>query len=124
MISSGSFVAQTNRKGIDPAKLLEEHRLPSITGSAASGPMSPSPKTAVPSVTTATVLTLDGQVKNLIGILGDDLADACDLRGIDQTQKFPRMDGNLAHLTFDLSPPMEIWSKRSTWRMTLTPGRP
>jgi hypothetical protein len=32
--------------------------LPSITGMAASGPMSPRPSTAVPSVTTATVLAL------------------------------------------------------------------
>jgi hypothetical protein len=32
--------------------------LPSITGIAAAGPMSPSPSTAVPSVTTATVFFL------------------------------------------------------------------
>ena len=32
--------------------------LPSITGMAASGPMSPRPSTAVPSETTATVLAL------------------------------------------------------------------
>ena len=32
--------------------------LPSMTGIAASGPMSPSPSTAVPSETTATVLRL------------------------------------------------------------------
>ena len=41
-----------------PANSLKSIALPSITGIAASGPMSPSPSTAVPSVTTATVLPL------------------------------------------------------------------
>ncbi len=39
-----------------PPKALKSTALPSITGSAASGPMSPRPSTAVPSVTTPTVL--------------------------------------------------------------------
>ncbi len=37
-------------------KCLNSTALPSITGIAARGPMSPSPRTAVPSVMTATVL--------------------------------------------------------------------
>ena len=41
-----------------PPNSLNSIALPSITGMAASGPMSPSPSTAVPSVTTATVLPL------------------------------------------------------------------
>ena len=39
-----------------PAKCLNSSALPSITGIAAAGPMSPRPSTAVPSETTATVL--------------------------------------------------------------------
>ena len=39
-----------------PPNCLNSTALPSITGIAAAGPMSPSPSTAVPSVTTATVL--------------------------------------------------------------------
>ena len=40
------------------ANLLNSAALPSITGSAAPGPMLPRPSTAEPSVTTATVLPL------------------------------------------------------------------
>ena len=40
------------------AKALKSAHLPSITGIPASGPISPSPKTAVPSVITATRLFL------------------------------------------------------------------
>ena len=43
-----------------PANCLNSSALPSMTGSAASGPISPRPSTAVPSVTTAT--TCDFQV--------------------------------------------------------------
>ncbi len=39
-----------------PANRLNSAALPSITGSAAAGPMLPSPSTAEPSVTTATEL--------------------------------------------------------------------
>ena len=38
-----------------PPKCLKRIALPSMTGMAASGPMSPRPSTAVPSVMTATV---------------------------------------------------------------------
>ena len=38
------------------ANFLNSSALPSITGMAAAGPMSPRPRTAVPSLTTATVL--------------------------------------------------------------------
>ena len=41
-----------------PPKALNRAHLPSITGMPASGPMSPRPRTAVPSVTTATVFHL------------------------------------------------------------------
>ena len=58
MISSVSVVSRQIGKASMPANRLNRAALPSITGSAASGPMSPSPSTAVPSVTTATQLRL------------------------------------------------------------------
>ncbi len=57
-ISSGSRVSRQIGKASTPANSLNSIALPSITGIAARGPMSPSPSTAVPSETTATVLRL------------------------------------------------------------------
>ena len=57
-ISSGSLVSRQIGNASTPANSLNSIALPSITGIAASGPMSPRPSTAVPSVTTATVLRL------------------------------------------------------------------
>ena len=53
-ISSTSVVSRTSGTASTPPKSLNSSALPSITGSAARGPMSPSPRTAVPSDTTAT----------------------------------------------------------------------
>ena len=53
-ISSTSFVATQSGNASTPANSLNSTALPSITGIAAAGPMSPSPSTAVPSETTAT----------------------------------------------------------------------
>ena len=57
-ISSGSVVLRQIGKASTSANSLKSIALPSITGMAASGPMSPRPSTAVPSETTATVLAL------------------------------------------------------------------
>ncbi len=57
-IPSTSVVARQIGKASTPANSLNSIALPSITGSAASGPMSPRPSTAVPSLTTATVFRL------------------------------------------------------------------
>ena len=57
-ISSTSFVARQIGKASTSANSLKSIALPSITGMAASGPMSPRPSTAVPSDTTATVFAL------------------------------------------------------------------
>jgi len=54
-ISSTSFVARQIGKALTPANSLNSIAFPSITGRAPSGPMSPSPSTAVPSLTTATM---------------------------------------------------------------------
>ncbi len=57
-ILSGSWVSRAIGKASTWANSLNSIALPSITGIAASGPMSPSPSTALPSVTTATVFFL------------------------------------------------------------------
>jgi hypothetical protein len=54
--SSGPETRRHTGTALTPPKALKSTALPSITGRAASGPMSPRPSTAVPSVTTATVL--------------------------------------------------------------------
>ena len=57
-ISSTFFVSRQIGNASMSANCLNSIHLPSITGVAASGPTSPSASTAVPSVTTATVLRL------------------------------------------------------------------
>ncbi|MBP2686489.1 MAG: hypothetical protein H6Q81_1394 [Deltaproteobacteria bacterium] len=54
MISSVSLVFRQIGQASIPPNSLNSIAFPSITGIAASGPMSPSPSTAVPSETTAT----------------------------------------------------------------------
>ena len=58
MICPGSRVSRQIGNASTSANSLKSMHLPSITGIAASGPMSPSPSTALPSETTATVLRL------------------------------------------------------------------
>ena len=58
MISSVSWVSRQIGNASMSAKRLNSTALPSMTGSAASGPRLPRPSTAEPSVTTATVLRL------------------------------------------------------------------
>ena len=57
-ISSTSFVSRQIGNASTPPNSLNRIAFPSITGIAASGPISPSPRTAVPSETTATILPL------------------------------------------------------------------
>ncbi len=57
-ILSGSLVESAIGKASTLANSLKSIALPSITGIEASGPMSPRPSTALPSVTTATVFFL------------------------------------------------------------------
>ncbi len=58
MISSGSLLSSAIGNASMPANSLNRQHLPSITGIAAWAPMFPRPSTALPSVTTATVLRL------------------------------------------------------------------
>ena len=55
IIFCGSFVSMQRGTASTPANFLKRTHFPSITGKPAAGPMSPSPKTAVPSETTAIV---------------------------------------------------------------------
>ena len=56
-VMEGKAVLFKQFGGVDAVPIcLNSTALPSITGIAAAGPMSPRPRTAVPSVTTATVL--------------------------------------------------------------------
>ena len=66
-ISPGSRVSRQMGKASTPPNSLNSIALPSITGIAARGPMSPRPSTAVPSDTTATVLRLIVYWKALVG---------------------------------------------------------
>ena len=54
-ISSTSLLRTQRGMASTPPKALNSTHLPSMTGMPASGPMSPRPSTALPSVTTATV---------------------------------------------------------------------
>ena len=58
MICSTSWVSRHSGHASMPANALNNADLPSMTGSAALGPMLPMPSTAEPSVTTATLLRL------------------------------------------------------------------
>ena len=57
-ISAGSLVSRQIGNASTPPNSLNSIALPSITGIAACGPMSPRPSTALPSETTATVFRL------------------------------------------------------------------
>jgi hypothetical protein len=54
----GSLVSRQTGQASTPPRYLKRMAFPSMTGMAASGPMSPSPRTRVPSETTATMLAL------------------------------------------------------------------
>ncbi len=58
MKRSGSLVSRQMGTASTPPRYLKSSALPSITGMAALGPMSPRPSTRVPSLTTATVFHL------------------------------------------------------------------
>ena len=78
MISSGSFVSRQIGNASTPPKVLNSSALPSITGMAPSGPMSPRPSTAVPSLTMATVFLRIVYSKDSSGRSMDRHADAGD----------------------------------------------
>ena len=66
-ISATLVVAKQMGKASTPPNSLNSIAFPSITGRAASGPISPRPRTAVPSVTMATMLRLTVRFQTLSG---------------------------------------------------------
>ena len=74
-ISSGSLVSRTIGKASTPPNSLNNTAFPSMTGKAASGPISPRPNTAVPSETTPIVLPL------IVYLYTRDLSSAIFLQG-------------------------------------------
>ena len=77
-ISSASWVSRQIGHASMSAKRLNSAALPSITGSAAPGPMLPSPSTAEPSVTTATLLPLIVSLATSSGCCGQRQRHAAD----------------------------------------------
>ena len=69
-----------------PAKCLNSSALPSMTGRDASGPMSPRPSTAVPSVTMATVFFLIVRSCDPVGLGRDGVAHPGDARRVGHRQ--------------------------------------
>src|SRR4029450_1110811 len=82
MISSVSWVSRQTGHASTPPTPLNSAALPSITGIAAAAPRLPSPSTADPSVTTATVLRLIVRRRASSGVGADRLADPRDPRCI------------------------------------------
>ena len=68
--------------------------MPSITGSAAAGPMSPRPSTAVPSVTTATSRGARCSGRASVGVRGDRLADPGDAGRVGERQDSRSVSGS------------------------------
>src|SRR5450755_2998348 len=66
-ISSKSFVSIHSGNGSTPANSSNSIALPSVMGIAAAGPMSPRPRTAVPSEMIVTVLALIGSAQAFAG---------------------------------------------------------
>ena len=91
-ISSTSFVARQIGQASTPPNSLKRTALPSITGSAPSGPMSPSPSTAVPSLTTATVFCLIVSDQTFVGICRDRGRDACDTGRVGDREIVARLE--------------------------------
>ena len=121
-ISSTSVVARQMGQASTSANSLNSAALPSITGSAASGPMSPSPSTAVPSVTTATAFCFEVRVQTADG----SAAIAVEIRATPGVYAIERSSLVLSG-TFErtaILPPRCRRNVRSETRSTSTPSRP
>ena len=81
-ISSASFVARHTGQASIPPNSLNRIALPSMTGSAASGPMSPEPEHGAAVGHDSDGVVLDGQVPDLRGIVRDRLRDTGDTRRV------------------------------------------
>ena len=119
-ISSTSWVSRQTGQASTSANCLNNAALPSITGSAAAGPILPSPSTAEPSVTTATVFRLIVKRRALLG----SSAIAIQIRatpGVYARDKSSRVRSGTFALTSNL-PPKCNKKVRSLTLRTLAPG--
>ena len=119
-IWSGSWVLRQIGHASTPPNSLNSSALPSITGIAASGPMSPSPSTALPSVTTATVLRLIVRLHALSG----SAAIAWQTRatpGVYAMDRSSRVFTGAFEFMW-IFPPRWSRNVRSETRSTVTPG--
>ena len=96
MISSTSWVSRHSGQASMSPNRLNSAALPSITGSAAFGPMLPSPSTADPSVTTAMLLRLMVSRRASSGFVRDGQADPRHPGRVDHRQVVPVADRVLA----------------------------
>ena len=119
-IASGSFVERQIGHASTPPNSLNRSAFPSITGIAASGPMSPRPSTALPSVTTATVFFFTVSVHALSG----SAAIAWHTRatpGVYAIERSSRVFTGAFEFMWIL-PPRCNRNVRSETRSTVTPG--
>ena len=124
-ISSTSCVSRQTGHASTLAKRLNRAAFPSITGSAAAGPIFPRPSTAEPSVTTATVLrfivkrrtsvgssTIAWQMRATPGVYARDKSSRVFSGTFDVTSIFPpRWSKNVRSLTLRTVKP--LWSARA-----------
>ena len=121
-ISSGSLVARHSGNASTLASSLKRSALPSITGIAALGPMSPRPSTAVPSVTTATQFCLIVSVYAFSGSAWMAMHTRA-TPGVYAIERSSRVLRAILDLT-SIFPPRCIRKVRSDTLTTVTPSTP
>ena len=121
-ISSTSFVARQSGHASTPANSLKMSALPSMTGWAPLGPMSPRPSTAVPSVTTATEFCLIVSVYAFSGSLWIAMQTRATpgVYAIDRSSRF----FTVARPLISILPPRCMRKVRSETLTTRTPPTP
>ena len=121
-ISSAPLTLRHTGNASTPANSLKSRALPSITGSAASGPMLPRPSTAVPSVTMATVFFLIVRSWARARSLAISLQTRATpgVYAIDRSSLSPTGSRG----STSILPPSCSSKVRSTHSMTSTPSRP
>ncbi len=101
-ISSVSVVSRQIGNASTPANSLNRQHLPSITGIAAFGPMSPSPSTARAVGDDGDGVALDRVLEGLVLVFGDRQADAGDAGRVGHREVVARLQRVLVGL-FDLA---------------------
>src|SRR4051812_13952400 len=128
-ISSVSWVSSTTGHASTPPNRLKSAALPSITGIAAAGPMLPRPRTAEPSLTTATVLRLmvsrrasagfsaiAMQTRATPGVYARDSSSRLRSATLEETSILPpRCSRNVRSETLRTSTPSSASSALTTW---------